>query len=501
MKIRFHLPPPIHDVQKQMLDFITNPDPLCRECYVAVGTKGGKSLISSVGAVSRMYTGYQEHIRWIAPRYNQSKIGMNYIKKFVPLDHPNKKIRNLFRLVESDPPRILSSSNDSYIEFLHALNPSAIEGFATSLNLLDEIAKYKRLEEFINSVRTTTTMTRGKIIGFSTPLSKGNYFYHLWKSAKDEMEWCIANGKKPTKVAYTAPTTSNPLVSQVVIEEMRRNMPERLFRQYVLAEFTDDGSVFGNITGCIHGDKLEFEGRFETWFNSELLEKPTIMSIDWGKTGDFTVATMWCYGENNEILLSGFMRFRRVAYTEALSIHLFKFYSKFKSVSIVIHDATGVGGGLVDLMEARYTGSTVVSNIFTNQRKTEMVNRTIIAFEKKEMILPHWQVLLAEATSFEVKVNAIGTISYSAPEGEHDDTVCSMIQGVWALENEFGGYNTGFTINTFEGRIDYHGGDGSAEGEEMLDLTLDDMRNLNVECQVYGMPIPYPTIPNPLRDN
>jgi hypothetical protein len=498
MKITFKLPSPIHDVQQKMLDFILDEEPTCRECYVAVGTKGGKSLISSVGAVSLMYSSDQAHLRWTAPRYNQSKIGMNYIKKFVPLDHPNRKVRNLFRLTESDTPKIASLSNDTYIEFLHALNPSAIEGFATKCNFLDEIAKYKRLEEFINSVRTTTTMTRGKIIGFSTPLSKGNYFYSLWQGAKDEMEWCIKNGKKPTKLAFTSPTTANPLISPVVIEEMRKNMPERLFRQYVLAEFTDDGTVFSAIMSCVEGEKLEVNGRFEEWYIEELLDKASVMSIDWGKTGDFTVVTVWTY-VGDRMWLSGFMRFRKISYTEAILIHIYKFYKKFDNISILIHDATGVGGGLVDTLEGRYTDSTVISNVFTNQKKTEMVNMAIVAFEKKKARLPFWSTLIAEATSFEVKVNAIGTIVYSAPEGEHDDCVCSMVQGMWALESEFGDYSAGFTIDTFEGRLDYHSGE-MVVGDTRDNLTYEDMRNLNIECQLGNIPIPYPDIPDPLRE-
>ena len=500
MKIKFKLPPPIHEVQEKMLEFILNPEPTCRECYVAVGTKGGKSIISSIGAVSLMYLKKQAHLRWTAPRYNQSKIGMNYIKKFVPLDHPNKKVRNLFKLSESDTPKIMCHPNDTYIEFLHALNPEAIEGFATQCNFLDEIAKYKRLEEFINSVRTTTTMTRGKIIGFSTPLSKGNYFYTLWQNAKDEMEWCIKNGKKPTKLAFTSPTTANPLISPVVIEEMRKNMPERLFRQYVLAEFTDDGTVFSRIMDCVEGDKLEVTGsRFEEWIEPELVDSPSVMSIDWGKTGDYTVVTVWTY-VGDRMWLSGFLRFRKVSYTEAILVHIYKFYKQFKNISILIHDATGVGGGLVDTVESRYTNSTVISNVFTNQKKTEMVNMSIVAFEKKKARLPWWGTLISEATSFEVKVNAIGTIVYSAPEGEHDDCVCSMIQGMWALEKEFGDYSTGFSIDTFEGRLDYHAGAEDLISNNGGDLTLEDMRNLNIECQVNGIPLPYPTIPDPLRE-
>ena len=56
-----------------------------------------------------------------------------------------------------------------------------------------------------------------------------------------------------------------------------------------------------------------------------------------------------------------------------------------------------------------------------------MVNRLMTAFEQKQIIIPKWNVLHSELDSFEVKVNATGSMSYNAANGSHDDTICALM--------------------------------------------------------------------------
>ena len=120
----------------------------------------------------------------------------------------------------------------------------------------------------------------------------------------------------------------------------------------------------------------------------------------------------------------GFERFHRKTYTEAIR-NLVRFSRKFKNVEVVYHDKTGVGVAIDD--QLAYTDLPYQGINFTNQSKSEMVNRLMTAFEQKLIIMPRWNILQSELESFEVIVNATGSMSYNAAEGGHDDTVCALM--------------------------------------------------------------------------
>ena len=120
----------------------------------------------------------------------------------------------------------------------------------------------------------------------------------------------------------------------------------------------------------------------------------------------------------------GFERFHRKTYTEAIR-NLVRFSRRFKKVEVVYHDKTGVGVAIDD--QLAFTDLNYVGINFTNQSKSEMVNRLMTAFEQKQIIIPKWNVLHSELDSFEVKVNATGSMSYNAANGSHDDTICALM--------------------------------------------------------------------------
>jgi hypothetical protein len=386
--------------------------------WIACGTKFGKTFGASAGLSTRALTLQGGVLRWVAPIYAQTKIGMKYCKKFLPPE-PWTKIDNHSMLATIIP-------NDTTIEFKSGKFPEDLEGEGTHGNILDECAKMS--EQVYDSVKTTTTVTRGPIVGISTPRGK-NWFYSRCMAAKDQMEWCIANKKPLTHIFITAPSTANPLVSAAAVEDAKRSMPERLFRQYYLAEFMDDGSVFTGYRECYFGPELDhIRGPKQTWFAEDFEKVGTVVvGADWAKTTDYTVFTAFDISTRR---LVGYQRFHKTPYTEAVR-KLVLFCRRFNDVLLVRHDKTGLGGVIDDLLsnsDLPYEGVT-----FTNAWKADAVAQLITGIEQKMVFFPRLPSFNEEFEAYEVETKPSGSMTYAATPGRHDDIISSLLLSHTAL--------------------------------------------------------------------
>ena len=381
------------------------------EVWVACGTKFGKSFAGGACLSSRAFVTQGGLFRWVAPIYSQTKIGLKYCQKILPKE---------LITVNRGEPSIYIPDKETTIEFKSGKYPEDLEGETINGYCLDECAKMT--EQVYDSAKTTVTISRGPIIAFSTPRGK-NWFYNKCMAAKNEMEWSIKNGIQPSRIFITAPSIDNPAVTKEAVEDARRNLPDRLFRQYYLAEFMDDGSVFINYRQCVKSDiPIQFDGPTQFWFHSDASKLDVVIGVDWAKHKDFTVFTAIDYLSGKRRIV-GFMRFQGIPYTQAVR-ELYIFCKKFKEVGTVWHDKTGVGDAIDDLMSSLpipYNGI-----IFTNSSKSNMVNILGMSFEKEEIELPNWGTLIDELDSFEVTVSESGNMKYAAAKGLHDDIVFSL---------------------------------------------------------------------------
>jgi len=411
--------PPAPHSKKQRMLMQAFQTPGIREIWVAAGTKFGKSIGLSVGGANALISRPRATWRWTAPIYDQAEIGMQYVQRILPNDD---SIVN----VNKGKMRIHLPDLDATMKFAHAQDPNSLEGFGIAGDIFDECAKIKR--EAYDAAKTTRTVTGGLGVYGSTPLGK-NWFYVKCMEAKDEMDWAIRNGKVPTRIFLTAPSTDNPLVSQEAVEEARRDMPDRLFRQYYLAEFIDDGTVFANFRNCIFGEELDVYGEVQKWTAPGSDEKRVVLGIDWAKTIDWTV--FWAIDiDARPARVVGFQRFHRRPYIEQVKM-LGWFGKQFGEVVGGYHDKTGVGVAIDELVH--HLPFPIEGITLTNRSKTDMVNRTITRFEVRDVAMPWWPLAVREFDAFEVRTNAIGTMSYSAPSGQTDDAVMAFIMAEAAL--------------------------------------------------------------------
>jgi hypothetical protein len=381
-----------------------------RNIFVACGTKLGKTLAAScaisIPCLERPGTVW----RWVAPIYQQAKIGMECCMKIMP---PEPLVRQNQSAMHLYAPDI-----DSRIEFWHWQHPMSLEGAGVNGYVIDEASKCS--EQVYISAKTTVTMTKGPIMCISTPLGK-NWFYQRCMEAKEQMQWSIKHGRPLEQIFLTAPTSANPYISRDIIDRARKELPDRLFRQYYLAEFLDSGTVFIGTGDALYGPPVETESDTIKWTHEDAKKLTVVCGADWAKNEDFTVFTAIDMASGR---LVGLYRFHRVPYTEAVR-RLCWFATRFESVLTIRHDKTGVGSAVDDLMA--HTDLAHEGIVWTNATKNEMVARLMTSIEQKQISLPRIDKILMELEQYEIHVTATGALTYGAPSGKHDDIVSSLM--------------------------------------------------------------------------
>jgi hypothetical protein len=418
---------PHSDIQRQIMEFLATEDET-QMLWVACGTKFGKTLAACGGMALAAPKKRNTLWRIVAPIYRQTKISWKYISQIWPSEPYITKNK-------TDMTMHINGTNGE-LQFWHGQNPEDLEGEGVSGQVNDECAKLK--EQVMSSTRTTVTRTRGKILNISTPRGR-NWFYKGCMRAKEEMERAKREGRVPREIFLTAPTSANPHIPQESIDEAKRLLPDRLFRQYYLAEFVEDGSVFvkPKIDPWWKDEYLR-DGSVESWIHPDASDITIVAGCDWAKKQDFTVLTCWDYS-SFPFRCVGFLRFQGKRYTEQV-VDVVRFLRNFKSVEILYHDKTGVGEAIDDILD-QVPGLVYKGIVFSTQSKSYMVNDLITSMEKKEVVYPWWPELLSEFDSFEVDTTDLGTMRYRAAEGSHDDIVFSCCLGIAAcLENADRGF-------------------------------------------------------------
>jgi hypothetical protein len=402
------------------------------EMWCPCGTKFGKSIAAASSQAGKAWITPNSLYRWVAPVYSQAKIGQNYAKKILP---PNAKPINSGVLS-------LNLPNGTTMEYRSGKTPEDLEGEGVFGGYcLDEASKMK--EQVYISAKTTVSMTRAPIVVFSTPRGK-NWFFKKCMEAKDHMEWSIKKGIPPTKLYIPAPTALNPFIPPESIADAKKNMPDRLFRQYYLAEFVDDGEVMVGFRECLYqDDPLDLSGDTQFWVKPDSEKAEIVIACDWAKHQDYTVMGAFECGEGVKPRLIGFSRFNGLRYTEQVR-KLVMFSRMFAKTRIVYHDKTGVGEAIDDLLSQ--TGLNFHGVVFTNSSKSAMVNNLITAWETKSLDIPYWEEMIGELEAFEVQTSDTGLMRYNAPSGLHDDIVCMLMLG-WAAVSE---YSAEFRIRFLE---------------------------------------------------
>lgn len=296
--------------------------------------------------------------------------------------------------------------NGSSILWRSSDNPDSLIGRTNDLVIADEAARIS--EDALKRALIPTVMVRkGQIIAPSTPSGNRNWF----------SEWCrrAMSGDWPTYRMVSGPSTENtsPAV-RAFVEEMRRDLPERLFRQEILAEFIDDaGAVFRNVRACA-----------TSMLTDPIEGHDYAVGCDLAKHTDYTV-TVPIDLETGEC--GPLDRYHRIAWPQLIE-RIETERRRWNGAALAI-DSTGVGDPVYDDLAAR--GIPIEGVKFTSDSKSHLVVGLATALEREEIRIPDDSGLISELESFAYETLPSGRYRYGAPEGMHDDRVIALALAVY----------------------------------------------------------------------
>lgn len=354
------------------------------------GRRFGKDIIQRNYAADGLLVG--EPVAWYEPEYKSLQDNWNY---FVDALYP-------ITVDKSEQERKLVLSTGGYIEFWSLQDKDASRGRHYKRVIVNEAAKVPHLEYSWNAVIRLTLMDLlgGAMFG-STPRGL-NYFWQLYRKGEDpqETEWS----------SFKKTTYDNPFIATSEIESVKREDPEIIFRQEVLAEFIDDsGGVFRRVQEAAHVTQLD----------KPLPRHQYLAGVDVASAVDYTVVTVLDAASKEVVYID---RFNRVDYNVLID-RLTAVYKRFKLDAMKI-ESNSIGQPVIDQIRSR--GLNIIPFMTTSATKQTIIQNLQAAFEHGEIGIPDNQVLIGELLSFEARRNASGSFSYSAPEGMHDDTVMSL---------------------------------------------------------------------------
>jgi hypothetical protein len=370
---------------------------------VACGRRWGKTVTSA----KAVRDGLLEHGQgwlawWVAPTYQQAEIGLRTLLDEIPEEFVREVNRSKLRV---------TAVTGAICEFKSADKPDNLRGEGVDLLVADEAAEIDQYA-YENALRPTLTDAEdSRMIAISTPKGRG-WFFEFFQRGRSE-DW-------PEYESFQEPTVQNPFINRDDIEDAKRELPERVFRQEYLAEFVDEtGGVFEGLdehlfTATYDADELPIDPEAD-WING-----PYAVGVDFARHQDFRVIVTIDRGGR----VVQFDRDQGETWPEI--------QRKVEAVAdrypgVVAVDASRDNKIVADLEAA---GVDVEPVKFSASRKRDLIENLIAAVEADELTAPEIDILRTELEVFEYDVTRGGNVRYDAPEGFHDDTVDALALAV-----------------------------------------------------------------------
>lgn len=379
-----------HKGQKQIIDGFA--DSVHKFGIVATGRQFGKSLLAQNLMLYWLLQNPNQKGAWITPVYNQCK------KIFSELtDAAYDIITN-----QNKADLTIKFINGSTLQFLSTDNYNTIRGFSFHYMVIDEGAFIK--EEAINeAVLPTLTALGKKCLMISTPKSK-NWFYNWFMRGSVD---------SATYISFKGVSHDNPYVDKEFIIEQRKSLPSEIYKQEYLAEFTDAGNdVFTNLDQICILNEWGIPNRSERYY----------IGVDTGVINDFTVCTIQSEsGRIEKIIRANGRTFEELGKNLIFECRRWNIVGGFC-------ETNGIGLAMFELIKPHI--KKLQSFTTTQTSKTEAVRKLIYDIQEGNVELPSKQLMpecFNEFSAYTYKIAANGNLSFTHPQGLHDDIVDSVM--------------------------------------------------------------------------
>lgn len=324
---------------------------------------------------------------------------------------------------------ILEFITGSKIQFLSGeADIASFQGYVVKNGVLciDEAAFIT--DDVFYALTPTTDVHKCPIILTSTPRFRTGFFYNYFVEGVD-------NQNNTVKARDWA---GNSILTPEKMDFYKRTLPERLFRNYYLGEFSDAiGSVFGSFNHVLSND----------------FDDPTYYEMKWEKNIDCYCGIDWSSGQGQDYTsISFFNSNRQQIYIEHFNdldetqtieriVELLKIYRP----KVTQYEKNGIGvvfGGLLSKAVAKANLNVGLRPFVTsNTSKTKLVNSLIVAIQNNEVQLLNDERLIGELSTYEVQQLQSGNVTYNAAKGCHDDMVIATLLAFDAMNRSSHMYN------------------------------------------------------------
>jgi phage terminase large subunit len=364
---------------------------------IVAGRRTGKTYNAFQWLLSELYITDAHTALWVDTVHNNIE---SYVERYL-LNGEGIKLKPILKNCGAEwnsQKKILKLNNNKFIQFGSAERPELLEGFEYDRIILNEAGIIlKKPQLWQNSIEPMCKGSSTKVRFIGTPKGK-NLFYQL--SKKNNVQY-----KNFHFSGYDSPYWNN-----LELSEIKKNVPEIIFRQEYLGEFIEDsGAVFRNIEEAICND---IEG-------VKIDNSSYSIGVDWGQSNDFTALTVYDIDKNKVVEVD---RFNQISW-EVQRGRLIALIDKYKPITTVA-ERNSIGSPNIEALQG--LGYNITPFNTTQASKSNIIEKLIYAFESKLIKIPNNEILINELKSYEMYKSKNGLFSYSAPQGEHDDTVISL---------------------------------------------------------------------------
>ena len=385
---------------------------------VCAGRRSGKTILSQYILLQKANEKPNSILWWVTPTYDIGKRVFlsirewcNKIEKSINSNKDTAKIKFIEKIAEFPMP-VIELYNGSRIHIMSAVRPEGLQGEGVDFMVIDEAASIKGIvwEQYLHP---TLMDKRGKCIFISTP--KGlNYFYDLYRRGE--------NKEKGYK-SYHFTTLDNDMMINTDeikndVEQYKRDHPESLYKQEMLAEFVSEyGSIFKNLMECVLKNGV---------YLKPVANLDYFVGVDLGKDQNYTFIVVM-------------NRDRRVVYTTRFNIgtdginnwsdiktEIIKVVLKYNNALCAV-DATSNQSSFVEELQREHIR--VKSVKFTQQSKNDMVEKLMVDISENRITIPEVaKILINELTAYGIKdtSSSSGLLKYQT-SGKHDDGVDALL--------------------------------------------------------------------------
>lgn len=280
-------------------------------------------------------------------------------------------------------------------------SPDSSRGRKYKRVVVDEAAMVKNFQEAWQAViRPTLTDYQGDAYWLSTPRGM-NFFKQGFDNGQDPLmkDWA----------SWHMPTSANPYIDKGEIEAARLELPEMTFRQEYLAEFLqNEGAVFRNIEANMKAPETT---------PADHKGHRIVIGVDWAQKYDFTCLSAGCADCHREV---DFDRFNKIEW--AFQRQRLRSMADRWKADLILAEENSIGSPNIEALVAE--GLPVRPFTTTAQSKPPLIQSLALALEREEFAWLKIPQATSEMLAYESHISALtGRVSYSAPEGMHDDTV------------------------------------------------------------------------------